>query len=403
MPCNNRKARLLLKEGKAEIFKYEPFTIRLIFGSYGYKQPTILGIDLGAKSVGYAVTSNAGVVLFKADLELRTNIKSLMDDRRQYRRGRRTRKLRYRKPRFLNRTRPAGWLPPTLVSKANATLGTINKIKQILPIISTIVEIANFDIQKIENPEITGKEYQQGNLYEYGNIRSYVFARDNYTCAICKKKDGILETHHTIQRSDGGTDRPDNLITLHEQCHKDFHAGLYPNTKFKKAPQYKEAAHVNSMKNYILNKIGKCNITYGYITKAMRKEFGLEKSHINDALAIAGIRPNRDLCTDYLIKHVRKKKRSLHEATFRKGGTRHSKNQKKLIRDNKNWNKHAKVMYLPTNQYGYITGFSGKYSVYVKDVNEEYLKDAKGKYTQLNSKDLLLINNNNNFIVFNHV
>ena len=113
MPCKPRKARLLLKEKKAKIASYKPFTIQLLYGSSGYKQEVKIGIDLGAKHVGIAMVSDKKV-LIKGEIELRQDVKKLLDTRRTYRRSRRNRKTRYREPRFQNRTRPEGWLPPSI-------------------------------------------------------------------------------------------------------------------------------------------------------------------------------------------------------------------------------------------------------------------------------------------------
>jgi len=113
--------------------------------------------------------------------------------------------------------------------------------------------------------------------------------RDIYTCQICKTRGGVLETPHIIPRSKGGTDRPDNLATVHEQCHKDFHAGVIQK-KFRKPKQYKEATQVTVLKNQIVNRLKKTfdvEVTFGNITKADRKQLGLEKTHYNDAIAIA--------------------------------------------------------------------------------------------------------------------
>ena len=107
MPCKPRKARLLLKQGKAKVIQRDPFTIQLLYGSSGYKQPISLGIDAGSKTIGLSVTTQIKA-LFEAEIELRNDIVKLLADRRQYRRSRRHRKTRYRKPRFNNRKKPEG-------------------------------------------------------------------------------------------------------------------------------------------------------------------------------------------------------------------------------------------------------------------------------------------------------
>src|SRR5687768_11465432 len=111
MPCKARKARILLKEGKAKIVKYEPFTIQLIFGSSGYRQKCHLGIDAGGKNVGIAVVTEEGRVLYREESELRQDISENIKARTRLRRARRYRKTRYRKARFENRRRKKGWLP----------------------------------------------------------------------------------------------------------------------------------------------------------------------------------------------------------------------------------------------------------------------------------------------------
>ena len=102
MPCKPRKARLLLKEDKAKVVKRTPFTIQLLHGSSGYKQPITLGVDAGSKHVGISATTENNV-LFEAEVKLRNDIVKLLADRRSLRRNRRNRKTRYRKARFDNR------------------------------------------------------------------------------------------------------------------------------------------------------------------------------------------------------------------------------------------------------------------------------------------------------------
>ena len=134
MPCQPRKARLLLKEKKAKIVKYQPFTIQLLYGSYGYKQDIHVGVDLGAKHIGLAITSQ-DTVLAKGEIELRQDIKSNLETRKIYRRSRRNRKTRYRQARFLNRTssKKEGWLPPSIQSRIDNTFRWIDRFCSLLP------------------------------------------------------------------------------------------------------------------------------------------------------------------------------------------------------------------------------------------------------------------------------
>ena len=218
MPCTQRKARILLKEEKAVIKKYNPFTIQLTYATGEAKQDCNIGVDTGAKHIGIAITSG-NKVFYKAEIELRQDIKSNLDTRRIYRRSRRNRKTRYRKQRFLNRKRTNKWLPPSLQTRINHTFHWIDIFSNLVPNTKLHIEVGKFDTAKMINPEISGVDYQQGQTYGFFDKRYYVFARDSYTCQVCKGKNKILRTHHIIYRSNGGTDRADNLITVCTDCH----------------------------------------------------------------------------------------------------------------------------------------------------------------------------------------
>src|SRR6266851_2873422 len=161
MPCQPRKARLLLKEGKAKVVKMVPFTLQLLYGSSGYKQEVSLGVDAGTHHIGLSATTEQRV-LFEAEVVPRNDIQALLATRRQYRRARRNRKTRYRKARFLNRKKAQGWLAPSVQHKVDCHLKTIRLVHQILPVRKTTVEGAQFDLQKIRHPGMEGKQYQEG-------------------------------------------------------------------------------------------------------------------------------------------------------------------------------------------------------------------------------------------------
>jgi len=159
MPCSPCRARKLLEEKKAKVISREPFAIQLLFGSSGYKQTILLGVDSGSKVAAFGATSN-DKALYLSEVKLRQDIRSNMDQRRAFRRTRRSRKTRYRKPRFDNRKRD-GWLTPTLQSKVNSHKREIDFIKKILPISEVIIETASFDIHKITDPEVFASGYQK--------------------------------------------------------------------------------------------------------------------------------------------------------------------------------------------------------------------------------------------------
>lgn len=153
MPCSPRTAKLLLKEDKAEVVKRTPFTIRWTVPTRSFRQPITLGVDSGYTHVGLSAVSEKKE-LYAADAALRTDLVKLNSERRMYRRSRRNRKPWYRQPRFLNRKKPEGWLAPSIQHKLDSHVKLIGKIKEILPVSRTVIEVGAFDIQKIKNPEI---------------------------------------------------------------------------------------------------------------------------------------------------------------------------------------------------------------------------------------------------------
>jgi len=204
----------------------------------------------------------------------------------------------------------------------------------ILPISKIVVEIANFDIQRIENPDIKGKEYQEGPTSEYNNLRHYIYARDNYKCHYKKSRPDIvcsetMTVDHIIPKSKGGVDSRKNLV-----CSCKAHNDAKDNMSYKKftksdpptrEPSFKYAALINSIKYKLLDEVeslvGNENIeaTFGYLTKETREKWDkMPKTHINDAIAIAGIRPKEITPVIWLTRKGRKKKRQLHDATCKR-------------------------------------------------------------------------------------
>lgn len=324
MPCSNKKARILLKENKAKICNYNPFTIQLKYATGETVQPVTIGVDTGAKHVGIAIVSE-DKVLADGEIQLRDGISDNMQTRATLRRTRRGRKTRYRKCRLLNRKRKEGWLPPSVQSKLNATFFWIDKFCYLVPNPQLSIEVGKFDVAKMINPDITGEDYQNGNSKGYYDVRYFVFARDNYTCQVCKKKNKILHTHHIVYKSKGGTNRADNLITVCSDCHTaENHKNegvLYGwMMKGKKVRQYQEPTFMNIIRKRTFTKYPEANVTYGSITSPDRKALELSKTHYNDAIAITGIKNIKESPCDYFFyKQFRKKKRSLHESIPRKG------------------------------------------------------------------------------------
>ena len=321
MPCTPRKARLLLKTNKAKVVNRTPFTIRLTTATGETKQDITLGVDPGSKIVGLSATTEKEI-LFEAEVILRNDIVELLATRKSLRRGRRNRKTRYRQPRFLNRKKKKGWLAPSVENKIQMHIKAINLIHQILPITKIIVEVAQFDIQKIKNSDIQGKDYQEGDQLGFWNVREYVLWRDNHRCRgreDCKNK--ILNVHHIESRKTGG-DTPDNLITLCKDCHADYHAGRLA-LGLRRGNSFRDVAFMGIMRWAFYNKLKELysdiNLTYGYLTKHTRIQNNLKKSHAVDARCISGnplAKTNSDV---YQLKQVRGQNRQLHKANPKKG------------------------------------------------------------------------------------
>ena len=227
-----------------------------------------------------------------------------------YRKQRHSR-LRHRKPRFNNRKRPKGWLAPSIQHKYDSHIRFINKLKEILPITDIIIEVANFDTHKLKNPNISGKNYQEGEQQGFYNLREYVLHRDNYTCKVCGAKDVPLQVHHIGYWKGDRSNRPQNLMTVCIKCHlpKNHQKsgklwGLKPINK-----GFKEATFMSTVRWRLVNELG-CKHTYGYIAKSRRIKQGLDKNHVNDAFVIAnGKNQKRIDITNF--KQVKRNNRSL--------------------------------------------------------------------------------------------
>lgn len=341
MPCSPRKARILLKEKKATVAKRTPFTIRLLYGSSGYKQDVTLGVDAGSKYIGLsACTENKE--LLAMELKPRNDVVDLLSTRHQYRRSRRNRKTRYRAPRFDNRvhSKHKGWLAPSVEVKIQEHITAIKRICRLLPITKVIVETAEFDTQRLKamlagKPLPVGKDYQLGEMYDEYNVRQYVLKRDNYTCQCCGKspteKAPIkLITHHLESRKVGGN-APNNLVVLCERCHDLLHRGLVTLGK-KRGKSFRDAAFMGIMRKTLLVRLHveldvPVEETYGYITKLQRETHSIPKTHANDARCISGNPDAQVSGTVYYSRTLRHHNRQLHKANYSKGGIRRRSQQ----------------------------------------------------------------------------
>ena len=323
------KVRRLLKSNKAKVINRCPFTIQLMYESTTHTQPVSLGVDAGSKTIGLSATTK-DKVLYEAEVALRNDIVDLLSTRRQNRRTRRNRKTRYRQPRFNNRahSKNKGWLAPSVQQKVDTHLKVVENVYKILPISKIVVEVASFDIQKIKNPDIEGINYQQGEQLGFWNVREYVLFRDGYTCQCCKgkSKDKILNVHHIESHKTGG-DAPNNLVTLCETCHTNYHkdAVKLPKT-IHRGTSFRDATFMGAMRWSFYNKLKEIypnvSLTYGYITKHIRIENSLPKEHYVDARCISGHPMAKPTGEVFYQKKVRCHNRQIHKNTILKGGIR---------------------------------------------------------------------------------
>jgi 5-methylcytosine-specific restriction endonuclease McrA len=297
MPTTPRRARIWLKAKRARVVRMTPFTIRLHFTTKEYVQAAVVGVDTGSKVVGIAATTNRAVV-FQTEVHLRDDIGEQMTRRRMYRRNRRARKTRYRRARFANRRRKKGWLPPSVRSKAEATVKAVRFVASLLPVHKVNVEVGGFDTQKMQIPEIEGTEYQQGELQGY-LLREYLLAKFGRICVYCHAQGVPLEIEHLVPRSRGGSNRASNLaIACHpcnqrkgQQTAEEFG---YPQIQAQARVPLRDAAQVSALKTKVLDSLqaafgeSRVSVTYGYETKFKRIQvLNQPKSHANDAVAIA--------------------------------------------------------------------------------------------------------------------
>ena len=376
------KVRRLLKENKAVVVNLCPFTIRLTYITTNYKQEVTLGVDTGTKNIGLSATTKSKE-LYASEVILRSDIVDLLATRREQRVNRRGR-LRHRKPRFNNRikSKRPGWVAPSVRYKIDAHLKSVERICSILPISRIIVEVAQFDTQKIKNPDISGKEYQEGDQLGFWNVREYVLARDGHKCQHCKgkSKDPILNVHHIESRKTGG-DSPSNLITLCETCHKAYHRGDI-ELKAKRGKSLRDAAVMGIMKWRLYDALKSIypnvNMTFGYITKYNRIHNGIEKSHVSDAFTISKNLNAKRLSCYYKIKLVRRHNRQIHKCKILKGGKK-KMNQSPF--EVFGFRLFDRIMF--DNQYYFVYGRRASGHFNIRDIDGKNPKDITYKKLKL--------------------
>ena len=310
-PINPAQARQLLRNGKAAVFRRFPFTIILKESRPDAPiEPLRIKLDPGAKTIGIAIVNDAtGEVVFASELQHRGfAIRESLTSRRQLRRGRRNRKTRYRQPRSDNRKRPEGWwLPPSLMSRVHNIETWVKKLIRFAPISDVSQELVKFDTQLMQNREIIGKEYQQGELAGY-ETRQYLLEKFGRNCVYCGKADIPLQVEHIVARAKGGSNRISNLTLSCEKCNqnkgtkdiKDFLKKQPEKLKKILAQSQKplaDTAAVNATRFKLLETLKATGLPVetgsGGLTKFNRTKLELDKTHWIDAAVVGKSTPEK--------------------------------------------------------------------------------------------------------------
>jgi len=304
MPCRPARARLLLSQKKAAVYRRYPFTI-ILLTTYpdAIVAPLRVKIDPGSKTTGIAVVNDAsGEVVWAAELVHRgQQVKERLDQRRICRRSRRRRHTCYRKPRFANRTRPKGWLPPSLHSRIDNVLTWVARIRKWCPISAISTELVKFDTQLLQNAEISGIEYQQGTLQGY-EVKEYLLEKFYRRCAYCGATNVPLQVEHITPKARGGSNRISNLTLACEKCNnrknnKTAEEFGYPDIQAQAKQPLRDIAAVNTTRWALYERLQATGVPLeagtGGRTKWNRTQRNLPKTHWLDAACVGASTPSR--------------------------------------------------------------------------------------------------------------
>lgn len=298
MPCHPSRARQLLKQGKAAVFRRYPFTIILKDRDGGEVQPIALKIDPGSKTTGIALVGDfqrGKRVLWAGEIKHRgEQISNVLLTRRHYRHHRRYLHTRYRPARFNNRKRSNNWLPPSIQSRIDNITTWAGRLYRLLPLASVTLELVKFDTQMLQNPEISGVAYQQGTLHGY-EIREYLLEKWGRKCAYCGVVNVPLEVEHMIPKSRGGSNRVTNLTLACQTCNQSKRNQTaaefgYPHIQRKAKQPLKDAAAMNVTRWTLYYQFEKSDLRLevgsGGRTKYNRRMQSYPKTHWIDAACV---------------------------------------------------------------------------------------------------------------------
>ncbi|WP_155352137.1 RNA-guided endonuclease IscB [Acrocarpospora pleiomorpha] len=302
-PTTPARARRLLKAGRAVVARHTPFVIRLKDRTVEQSQVdgVEVGVDPGSKHTGIAVfTAQAGERRGRYAVQLDhrgARIRQKLEQRAAYRRGRRSRNLRYRAPRFLNRTRPDGWLAPSLRHRVDTTVSWVDRFTRWAPVTAVHVERVAFDTHAISaGRPLEGAEYCRGTLHGT-EVREYLLAKFGRACLYCGTTGVPLNIDHVHPRSKGGSDRVSNLVLACIPCNQAKSDRPVEEFAPKRAAEIlkrakaplRDAAAVQSTRWALWRALDSrlpTHVASGGRTKWNRARAGLPKTHTLDALAV---------------------------------------------------------------------------------------------------------------------
>ena len=305
MPCHPARARELLKKGKAVVLRRYPFTIKLTNRSEGNIQSIDLKIDPGSKTTGIALVTYTRLSGLKVVLGINLihrghQISQLLTGRAMSRRSRRQRKTRYRKARFLNRTKPKGWFPPSIRSRLDNVLQWVYRLFKWSPVSAIAYEHVKFNPAMHLKHALNNATFKDRSIEAY-EVKEYLLTKYNYKCVYCDAKEVIFEQDHVVPKSRGGSNRISNLVLACVKCNQAKSSKSLD--EFVKDPKrlariksqllvpLKDMAAVNATRNALgelLLKIG-CPVIVGTggQTKFARVNNNLPKDHWIDAACVA--------------------------------------------------------------------------------------------------------------------
>lgn len=375
--------RRLLKSGQAKAVSTKPFVIQLLYESTKFTQPLYGGTDPGRTNIGEAVVNQKGEVVYEAHVTTRNkDIPKLMADRaahrRASRRGERLRRKRRAKindtlkdfpegrklpkyedgvlalkdiinteAKFANRKRPTGWLTPTARQCIQTHVNVVRQIQKILPVTDWTLEYNKFAFMLLEDGSVRGIDFQNGRMKGFASINDYVCSLQDGHCALCGNT--IEHYHHIVPRHDGGSNTPENIVGLCNECHSEVHQNKVVLNNIGLKKKYAGTSIVNVAMPYIYEELfsmfgeERFHICDGYATSNKRVENGINKEHSADAACIAtiggGINLRYDTRNVFEIRQYRNHDRAIvnnqPERTYKIGKKIIAKNRKPRFEQDK--------------------------------------------------------------------